>query len=285
MDKPRGFTLIELLVVIAIIALLMAILMPALTKARRQAKAVACMSNLRHWALTFGMYTDDHDGYFITEPAYNPDGSLVARERPEEKIWYTALWRYHKQRKLYYCPLATKPEDEGGRNPFSAWHHEGDELPDGWGFEDSFGEKHLYGSYGMNYWIMNWPSGYEKPSWIPQLIYCWRNAYVKKANDVPLILDCEWSGVEPVAYASPPEYDGEVITDSEYSEDDMKRVCLNRQRNGMTNGAFMDFSVRRIGLKELWELRWHRNWPAERSEAGTPEWPPWMRNFKDYGLE
>jgi hypothetical protein len=88
-----------------------------------------------------------------------------------------------------------------------------------------------------------------------------------------------------VAEASPPEYDGEVVAEFDYCEDDMKRVCLNRQRNGMTNGAFVDFSVRRIGLKELWELRWHRNWPAERSKAGTPQWPTWMTNFKDYTFE
>ena len=108
---------------------------------------------------------------------------------------------------------------------------------------------------------------------------------MKKASEIPLILDCEWSGVEPTADASPPEYDGEVVTESELCEDDRKRVCLNRQRNGMTNGAFMDCSVRRIGLKELWELRWHRNWPAERSEASTPEWPVWMRDFKDYAFD
>jgi prepilin-type N-terminal cleavage/methylation domain-containing protein len=285
MDKRRGFTLIELLVVVGTIAILTAILMPALTKARTQLKAVTCMSNLRQWALTFGIYLADYNGYFIPEPAYDSDGSVAPGERPAEKIWYTMLWQYHKQRKLYFCPLATKPEDEGGRNPFSAWHHEGDELPDGWGFEDSSGEKHLYGSYGMNYWILNWQSGQVDPSWIPWLTYFWQTDNFITANETPLILDCQWSGVEPVAYASPPEYDGEVVSDSEYCEDDMKRVCLNRQGNGKTNGAFMDLSVRRIGLKELWQLRWHRLWPRERAEAGTPEWPDWMRDFKDYARD
>ena len=61
-----GFTLIELLVVVAIIALLMSILMPSLHRARKQARAVACLSNLKQWGYIWHMYTEDSSGKFNT---------------------------------------------------------------------------------------------------------------------------------------------------------------------------------------------------------------------------
>jgi hypothetical protein len=45
------------------------------------------------------------------------------------------------------------------------------------------------------------------------------------------------------------------------------------------------WTIRSIGLKELWELRWYRSWRADRLAAGTPVWPEWMKNFKDYAPE
>ena len=57
--------------------------------------------------------------------------------------------------------------------------------------------------------------------------------------------------------------------------------------NGNINGAFMDWTVRKIGLKELWALNWYRgfNMANAWTKAGgvMPEdWPQWMRTFKDY---
>ncbi len=62
--------------------------------------------------------------------------------------------------------------------------------------------------------------------------------------------------------------------------------CINRH-NGYTNGLFLDWSVRKIGLKELWTLKWDPDYDTAgrwtRAGGVLPEdWPEWMRNFKDY---
>jgi len=46
-------------------------------------------------------------------------------------------------------------------------------------------------------------------------------------------------------------------------------------------------SVRKVGLKKLWALKWHRgfNTANHRTKAGgvlPSDWPEWMRSFKDY---
>jgi len=63
-NKKSGFTLVELLVVIAIIALLVGILLPALSKARKNANQVKCLTNARAIGQGFTQWgADNRDNY------------------------------------------------------------------------------------------------------------------------------------------------------------------------------------------------------------------------------
>ena len=66
----------------------------------------------------------------------------------------------------------------------------------------------------------------------------------------------------------------------------VQNFCLNRH-GGCVNGLFLDWSVRKVGLKELWTLRWYdqfdRAGPWTKAGGVRPQdWPKWMRKFKDY---
>lgn len=67
--RRRAFTLVELLVVIGIIAILIGFLMPTLSRARRNANAVKCMSNLRQIGQGLVLYANSNNGWVV--PSYN----------------------------------------------------------------------------------------------------------------------------------------------------------------------------------------------------------------------
>jgi prepilin-type N-terminal cleavage/methylation domain-containing protein/prepilin-type processing-associated H-X9-DG protein len=71
--KRTGFTLVELLVVMSIIAILIAILLPALNKAREQAKAVTCLTQVRQLGVALSIYANDNNGWVAApQPDFFP---------------------------------------------------------------------------------------------------------------------------------------------------------------------------------------------------------------------
>ncbi len=56
--RNPGFSLVELLVVIGIIAVLISILLPVVSRTRKQAEQIACMSNLRQLGMVYQMYAN-----------------------------------------------------------------------------------------------------------------------------------------------------------------------------------------------------------------------------------
>jgi len=91
-----AFTLIELLVVIAIIAVLVSILLPSLGAARRSARSLRCLANVRSLVIAHTAYADDYKGAFI-------DVGLAHGGSGDEQLsWVNTLSEY------YAAPLAIR---------------------------------------------------------------------------------------------------------------------------------------------------------------------------------
>lgn len=270
MKTKRGFTLIELLVVIAIIALLMSILLPALAQVKKQARDISCQMNLKQWCSSFGMWLADHDNTFP----------------PGKQKWFYALRSYYgaslltdnvrRQSKLRFCPTATRFTDESAKQPFVAWEV-GEPVGGGTIQGEPWSKYYWDGSYGTNSWI------YSETSYAQ----AWRTASVKNTDEIPLFLDSAAFGGRPEATDQPPAYSGDIAGAGQ-SGAFMKQFCINRH-NGTANVLFMDCSVRAVGLKELWTLRWSRTynmcgtWTKCGNNGQVPTgWPGWMRKYKDY---
>jgi prepilin-type N-terminal cleavage/methylation domain-containing protein/prepilin-type processing-associated H-X9-DG protein len=266
-NQRDGFTLIELLVVISIIALLMSIMMPALAQVKKIAQATICMSNLRHWGAVYEMFADsNHD------------------KLPGGYAW--DLYNYYgKDLKFLLCPSAKKkgthptnpgnnPKDRrGGRN--QAWFRSEVTMPDG-------RETDVLGSYGQNGHVGETGNNYTNPQ------TDWLTTREKGAYEAPVLLDGAGGGV-PRPEDDPPEYDGQIYYGYDpdlgtQNNHEIRNFCVNRHPAGTINILFLDWHVRKVGLKELWMLKWHRQWPM--NDQGKliplpPTWPAWMDRFRD----
>ena len=139
------------------------------------------------------------------------------------------------------------------------------------------------GSYGFNFSLFGRsPFGMSSSGVFPERFMGPRrdlNIFsVATRSQVPVLLDSTSTGAAPGPMSAPPE--------GESRGGIMMPFCINRH-DGRINGLFLDWSVREVGLKELWTLKWCPNFntanPWTRAGGVTPtDWPKWMRGLKDY---
>jgi len=115
----RAFTLIELLVVVAIIALLVSILLPSLSRAREQAKTVACGSGLHQIGLALQYSFDEHKAYPLWDDLSTAG---TAGHFGRVATWIDVLYtrKYLGNFKAGYCPTDKKP-DAMNKSRGAAW--------------------------------------------------------------------------------------------------------------------------------------------------------------------
>jgi prepilin-type N-terminal cleavage/methylation domain-containing protein/prepilin-type processing-associated H-X9-DG protein len=269
-ENPGGFTLIELLVVISLIALLLTLLLPSVRRARNQAKAIVCQARLRQWGLAFKMYTDSNEGRWFT--AERESSTEIG---PDNWLGLTSP-SWFNTRDFIACPRATKGSpDNSYRDAFTAWRSREDAVA-----RTSAG-KSIFGpvSYGFNA-MVSWPPPQDPRSSMEPRNFYWATCDVREAANVPVFFDSALWGCFPGDCYGPPLGDVSPLLSGIWP------MCINRHEGGI-NMLFMDWSTRKVGLKELWTFKWHRRFNTAncwtRAGGVLPEdWPDWMQGFEEY---
>ncbi|MBN1361755.1 MAG: hypothetical protein JW993_14255 [Sedimentisphaerales bacterium] len=156
-------------------------------------------------------------------------------------------------------------------------------------------------SYGWNAYTADPSEQFEAIAAVPETqdtktrravaLRHWTRSNIKGPSRIPFIFDCVDGDIVPFPDDQPPAYEGDFVRREpgklwEYWRDTIKDACIDRHGRGSINAGFVDGSSRRVGLKELWTLKWHTQYdtsgPWTKAGGVQPEdWPAWMRRFKD----
>jgi prepilin-type N-terminal cleavage/methylation domain-containing protein/prepilin-type processing-associated H-X9-DG protein len=270
--KKKAFTLIELLVVISIIALLLSILMPSLNKVKEVARKTICRSNVRSLYQLAYMYTTDNDGSF-NRGYYDSDFGSGNSPLP----WVQAYAPYMESvLEGLLCPSTKSVEDRRGHHKSTwdtTWIPGLENIAEG-------------GSYAKNGWCSNPKINKRAADEVPTGQTYDSSTYnkitdLKSTSTVPVFADgFHW-------WAAPKEtddpwQDGDFYrhAESPAGVGNMARFTLDRHSKGEINMVFGDGSAEAVSIKELWGLKWHKNFNKDNKFTGDGViWPEWMEKF------
>jgi prepilin-type processing-associated H-X9-DG protein len=286
MKPANTFTKKDIIVLLGCIVFLLANIAAINENSRKHAKEILCLSNLMKWGQIFQAYTADNDGFFHAREIGTISG-------------YTRLWPYvykpyYTDPMMRFCPTANNPRLLTG--PFATWNYPffgsfnpmldpALYMPGESEYDPETGtvtNGYFTGSYGMNRYVENMKGGVSgtDPAY-------WRRAGLKGADKAPVLMDSMYFYYWGRSTDSPPEFDGDI-------QNEMNFICINRH-TGYINVCFLDFSARKVGLKELWTLRHSRTFDtcgpwticgfggdAEACAAAWDAEAPWMKDFPEY---
>ena len=233
-----AFTLVELLVVIGIVALLIAILLPALSVARANSRAVACLSNLRQMAVAAQAYCNDNGGRYpvaywaaVNDPIYtgfNWDFTIVRDVSANTTVVRPGLlWQGAGDARglgVQQCPAYEPPAGSDGGDPYTGYN---------------------YNTSGV---------GHGQFESIPAPV---KAGQVRRASEVALFGDGEYYGGPDKFMRSP------FPTAGDASFADRAAGTQAFRHRGRTNVAFVD------GHGEMWAERHTNTTPKQIPRVGA----------------
>ena len=293
--KRRGFTLVELLVVIGIIAVLVSILIPTVSHARRQAKNVQCLANLRSLQESLiGFINQNH--HSVDYAPVNP-ANAKAPTNLRSLTWEGFLRPMYSNDNVRVCPEAQDPANLALGSATLA-HGTKDPIA-----PPTTLDTYSFGSYGINGFLYYQDPAQTPPKTTPAIIAgiqhvagatlapvnTMKNFWFEDvttldgaavnlpagtipppgfggAGSVPVFGDCidldAWPESTGAAAHDPtPSAGGYTIQTGDHGNakgHSLGRFCIDRHPGGV-NIVFLDGSARTVRLAELWQLRWNKS--------------------------